>query len=157
MPRRFGSFRSRKSLGQVDRSHRPKKEAIFALQRHRFIATGAFFIGMHGSLGRPLGIPPVTAALKAISPSAKPLNVRCASADEIEEVVVPNIHPDDAPEPGKGLDAAGNLGHQPVSAMSFGIRRRSARKRCHRTTGEMFVFPRIQKSPLARASGRFTS
>jgi hypothetical protein len=38
--------------------------------------------------------------------------------------------------------------------MTFGIRRRSARKRCHSTTGEMFVFPRIQKARwLAPAGG----
>ena len=44
--------------------------------------------------------------------------------DEIEEVVIPNIHLDDAPAAGKGLGEAGNLGHQPVSAMSFGSRTR---------------------------------
>ena len=39
--------------------------------------------------------------------------------DEIEEVVVPDVHLDDAPAAGKGLGEGGNLGHQPVSAMQL--------------------------------------
>ena len=44
--------------------------------------------------------------------------------DEIEEIVVPDIHLDDAPAAGKGLCEGWNLGHQLVSAMSFGSRTR---------------------------------
>lgn len=54
------------------------------------------------------------------------LGVECQMRflDEIEEVVIPNIRLDDAPAAGKGLGEAANLGHQPVSAMSFGSRTR---------------------------------
>lgn len=60
MPRRFGSF-CRRSLGQVDRSHQPRKGAIFALRRHRFLATGgllhrhAWLSGRPGRAGHPSG------------------------------------------------------------------------------------------------------
>src|ERR1700722_1993319 len=44
--------------------------------------------------------------------------------DEIEEVVVPDIHLDDAPASGKRLGEGGNPGHQPGSASSLGSRTR---------------------------------
>jgi hypothetical protein len=38
---------------------------------------------------------------------------------EVEQVIVPMIHLDDAPAAGKGLGEGRNLGHHPVSASGF--------------------------------------
>ena len=63
-------------------------------------------------------------APKAISPIRRAVQCEMRLFDEIEEVVVPDVHLDDAPAAGKGLGEGRNLGHQPVSAMSFGSRTR---------------------------------
>ena len=44
--------------------------------------------------------------------------------DEIEEVIVPDIHLDDAPATGKCFGEGGDLRHQPVSESNFGNRTR---------------------------------
>src|SRR5688572_17939239 len=44
--------------------------------------------------------------------------------DEIEKVVVPNIHLDDAPAAGEGLGKGWNFGHQRLSASNVGRRTR---------------------------------
>ena len=44
--------------------------------------------------------------------------------DEVEEVIVPVVHLDDAPAAGEGLGEGWNLCHQAVSAMSLGSRTR---------------------------------
>ncbi len=44
--------------------------------------------------------------------------------NEVEEVVVPIVHLDDAPAAGEGLGEGGNPGHQPVPVMSLGSRTR---------------------------------
>ncbi|WP_155922551.1 hypothetical protein [Mesorhizobium sp. L103C131B0] len=90
-------------MGQVDRSHQPRKGAIFALQRHRFLAMATFFIDMHGWAADRAGYPSGEGRLEGDLAIRQAFEFRCASADEIEEVVVPNIHTDDAPTAGKGL------------------------------------------------------
>lgn len=45
--------------------------------------------------------------------------------DEIEEVAVPVVHFNDVPAAGNGLGQAGNLGDQPLPALSLGSRTRS--------------------------------
>jgi hypothetical protein len=50
--------------------------------------------------------------------------------DEIKEVFVPNIHPDDTPATGKSLGEGGKLCGQPFCLLRFKVRRCAATLRC---------------------------
>lgn len=82
-------------------------------------------------LGRRCAIPRAVANIEEASQRAegdfavrRALERKVRLFNEIEEVVVPDIHPDDAPAAGEGLGEGGNLGHQPAPARSLGSRTR---------------------------------
>src|SRR4051812_28668698 len=97
----------------------------------------AVVVALPGELGAGGSVPrAITNIEEALHGDEGDLAVRCALEGEVglfaevEDVVVPDVHFDDAPAAGEGLGESGGLGHQPGSARSRG--RQTSRPRPRR-------------------------